>query len=159
MKKYSPIIQSINKGLEKFSTYLSEKYSINVFSEEIENDRNFVDITKVNWSDYRFPNSDSAGVYFLFASHESDSNRLALYIGKASHNSFIGSRMYSHLYQPLKADRKYPVKDKSGQTYYTEIISSIGMEEIYFLAPALEEFLIYHMQEEGHHLLNAVGKM
>lgn len=159
MDKYLPLIQSINNGLNKFSTYLSDKYSINPFSEKIENDRNFIDITKVNWDAYQFPNSDCAGVYFLFASLESDSNKLGLYIGKASHKSLIGFRMYSHLYQPLRHQRKYLLKDKSGETYNAELISSIGMKEIYFMAPALEEFLIYHMQDEGHHILNSVGKI
>lgn len=158
MKKYLDTIQTINLGLTKFSTYLNPKYKIAPLTDNIADTKSYLDLTALSWDEGRFPNSENAGVYFMFARKEADKNFIGLYVGKASHNSYIGARLYSHLFQPKKADKIYPVTDKEGDKFLVECVTSIAMDDIYFLAPALEEFLIYFLQEKKVHLINAVGK-
>lgn len=158
MKKYIDIIHTINLGLTEFSDYLNPKYKIAPLSVDITDSKFYLDLTFLSWEDGRFPNSGNAGVYFMLARKEDDINNLGLYIGKASHNSFIGARLYSHLFQPKKADKIYPITDKKGQKFYIECVTSIAMDDIHFLAPALEEFLIYFLQNKKIHIINSIGK-
>jgi hypothetical protein len=53
---------------------------------------------------------------------------------------------------------QYPVQDKEGNNYLVECVTSIEMDDDYFLAPALEEFLIYNLQDKKVNLINSLGK-
>jgi hypothetical protein len=63
------------------------------------------------------------------------------------------------LNQPLKEKKQYPFQDKAGIEYLVEGVSSIEMDDVYFLAPALEEFLIYELQDKEVNLINSLGKL
>jgi hypothetical protein len=158
MEQYKPLIEIINTCISDFKTYLSEKSPIELLSLDFADPKYYWDLTKTPWSEGKFPNSEHSGVYFMFAKGMKPEKEKGVYVGKASHNSFIGARLYSHLNQPLREKMQYPVQDKEGNDYVVEGVSSIGMDDLYFLAPALEEFLIYELQEKQVNLINSLGK-
>jgi hypothetical protein len=158
MENYEPLVELINSCLAEFKTYLSDRPRIAALTQEFDNPKYYWDLTKTPWSEGQFPNSEYSGVYFMFAKGMKPEKEQGLYVGKASHNSFIGARLYSHLNQPLRDKMQYPVQDKEGNNYLVECVTSIEMDDVYFLAPALEEFLIYELQKKPVNLINSLGK-
>lgn len=160
MKKYSCIISAINNGLKEFSEYLHSDYNFTPINNNNLTDKKISwNLTEVDWKDAQFPSGSSRGVYFIFGRKKEDENSSGVYVGKASHSSMIGSRLDKHLSNPLRDNRIYPMKDKFGNEFLLEFVLTIPLdEEIHFLAPALEEFLIYNLQNQNIYLINAVGK-
>lgn len=158
MIKYYPYIKSINKGLVEFSKYLNSDYHIPSIEYKLIDQKNCWDLTRTAWQDAIFPNGSCTGVYFIFGRKKSEDNVLGVYIGKASYNSAIGKRLYFHLSNSERENKIYPMKDKQGIDFLLELVVTIPMDDIYFLAPALEEFLIYKLQSDEVYLINAVGK-
>ncbi len=164
VEKYNCIIMHLKEGFGLFASHLNIEQCSDLPTDAMFDTYNLSanswDLTAVDWKDGAFPNSGEAGVYFLLTSAKEDSLSLAVYVGKASFNSFIGSRLYSHLYNPEKENRKYPVHDRYGNEYNVELIISIPFKEgLEFLAPACEEFMIKHLQSKNVSLLNSVGKL
>jgi hypothetical protein len=158
MEKYHQYITLINNGIEGFSKYLQPEFQIQSISTNKLNDSNTSwNLKAVGWHETRFPNGDSPGVYIIFGQKKNDESFLGIYVGKASHNSVIGYRLYSHLHNPERENRIYPMKDKLANDFLLEFVITIPMNEIYFLAPALEEFLIDYLQSQDVYLINAVG--
>lgn len=158
MDKYDNFISAINNGLNEFSKYLNSNYKISLFDDtNLKDPKVAWNLIKDGWHETQFPNGSSPGVYFIFGRRKEDENILGVYIGKASHNSLIGKRLYSHLSNAERENKIYPMRDKIGNVFLLEYVITISMDEIYFLAPALEEFLIYYLQDEKLNLINAVG--
>lgn len=160
MEKYSPFISAINNGLKEFSEYLHSDYHFSPIANDMLTDKCFSwNLAKTNWSDAQFPSGANPGVYFIFGRKKEDENVLGVYVGKASNDSLIGVRLNKHLNNPLKENNIYPMRDKPGNQFLLEFVLTIPMdEEIHFLAPALEEYLIYSLQNQNIYLLNSVGK-
>ena len=160
MEKYSLIISAINNGLKEFSAYLHHDYYFAPIDTIKISDKNISwNLTETGWWDAQFPSGGSQGVYFIFGRKKDNENSVGVYVGKASHSSAIGSRLDKHLNNPERDNKIYPMKDKIGNSFLLELVVTIPMgEELHFLAPALEEYLIYNLQNQNIYLLNAVGK-
>lgn len=158
MEDYKLIIEKINQKIENFSTFLNPKYALPQFNESrLLNPIFSWKLKEVGWHDTMFPGDESPGVYFIFGRSIDNIDDIGVYVGKASFNNIIGKRLYSHLYHG-KDDMNYTMKDKNGNTFLLDFVTTIPMQESSFFATALEEFLISSMQDENIYLLNAVGK-
>lgn len=158
MDKYKLLIREINSGIEKFNSFFKTDFHVPLLKEnELENKECYTNLTNTSWSDQRWPNSDSAGVYFIFGINQENTSEVGLYIGKASLSSKIGIRLYSHLY-PYRNEENYMMNDGKGKKNILELVSSISFDEnnMTFLAPALEEFLLSELREKIN-LLNVTG--
>lgn len=159
MEIYLPIIKRINKSIENFNTYLSDIAKISKLSEnDLENKNSFTNLTLTDWYNTRFPNdAGQNGVYFLFGYNKINENELGFYIGKASLQSKMGNRLWTHLNR-YKDSEQYLMKNIEGEEFVLEFIAAISTEKnkIGFIAPALEEFLILNLKND-HSLLNASG--
>jgi Uri superfamily endonuclease len=109
-----------------------------------------------SWREFRFPKSHRHGVYFIFGRKKSDDSFLGVYVGKASHNSYMCRRLSTHLNNSQKQDKIYLKKDYHHVEFLLEFVLTIPMELI-FMAPALEEFLIYNLQKQGVKMINSIG--
>jgi hypothetical protein len=158
-EKYAAIISVVNEGLKYFSSFHHRADYFDPIDLELPDNSISWDLTKTAWADGGLSSWGKPGVYILFGRKEGDESVLGVYIGKASHNATIGSRLTKHLCNPQQGSKRYPMKDKLGNEFLLELVVTIPMEdEIHFLAPALEECLIYYLQNEGNYLINAVGK-
>jgi hypothetical protein len=162
VQKYAEIVNEVNKGIRLFSEFLNPKIFVDNQIFELENEGGFLDLTRTTWKELKFPNSGKSGVYFMFGYKDKaeSMNALGVYVGKASHNSFIGARLHAHLNRARREDEyQYHFHDKDDHSYHLELISSLGFhDDFYFLAPALEEFLIYHLRDVSKiPLLNKLG--
>lgn len=158
MKEYEGIIGKINESLSAFSNFLRPEFSIPVFDDFILNNPKLSwKLKEVGWNDTMFPGDESPGVYFIFGKSTTHEGKTGLYVGKASFNHIIGKRLYSHLKHGSK-DMNYKMKDANGEVFELDFITTIPMKSTRFLSPALEEYLIDSLQNNGVQLLNAVGK-
>ena len=94
--------------------------------------------------EYRWPNAwpdvQSPGVYFIF-----DVNMQVLYIGKASMNNPLGSRLGT--YFKFGPNKSCVVQKREYWKGVPRFVSVIAMKpEFRFQAPALEEYLIGKLQ-------------
>ncbi len=144
-----------------FNTFLQKEYFVESLEEVNLNDINkysqLYNQSLYRWNKVAWPNSDTGGVYFLFAYEKNNRSNTAVYIGKASFSSSIGNRLYSHL-NDFKREEHYLIWDGDGKEYVIELISSIDLDKRNrtFLASALEEFLITKMPKEIN-LINVTG--
>lgn len=160
MDNYNSIISAINNGIKEFSAYLHTDQYFRLVDNDILSDKKYSwNLTEVNWNDTSFPGDDKGGVYFIFGRKKSEQDYLGVYVGKASLNSKIGYRLDKHLNNPQRDKRIYPMYDKQGNEFLLDFVLTIPMdEEIVFLAPSLEEYIICNLQNQNIHILNAVGK-
>ncbi len=160
IRDYEHIIKTINEGIEEFIGYLNiDKVNFKNLAHCAE-EKSYLNLRVLGWKQLSFPNSNKAGIYFIFGRSETESGlKTGVYIGKASHSSFIGARLYAHLYRAWREEGKYEYPDKSGNIFLLEFVTSIGLKDnLYFLAPALEEYLIYHLKKNDNiALLNYIG--
>ena len=92
------------------------------------------------WND-QWPNSDEAGVYFIFGS----SGRL-LYIGKASMNHYMGGRL-SNYFGCDKATKACRIVHENGWSERPMYVATVAVPRgMNFEAPALEEYLIGRLE-------------
>lgn len=153
VKDYLHYINLINKGLLDFSHYLQPQYHIPTFDDSMLNDINITwDLTTNGWDNTKFPSSSSRGVYLIFGKKKDNTDKIGVYVGKASFNSFIGSRLYTHLHNPERGRSIYPIGE-----FLMELVITIPMDKIFIMAPALEEFLIFYLKDHNVWLLNTVG--
>lgn len=158
MEKYYNIIQSINNGIQEFKDHLNRMTTIPMLRHDNINDPNhYLNLTEVGWHDAVFPNENHPGLYFLFGYMKTDPKIKAVYVGKASVQSNIGSRLNSHLKDCDVENRIYEMNDKKGNTFHIEFIATLPFTEFIFFIPALEEFLIENFQNEKVPLINKVG--
>ena len=127
-------ISDVIKQLELLSQYIPIAKSLNV-SEAWRIPENYIDNPKC------FPNSEFPGVYIF-----TDKNANILYIGKAS--SGLGSRI-GNGYLGRNRVRK---SDKIINAHYLYTVK-LNWEE-FFLAPAIEEYLISELDPSG----NKIGR-
>ena len=155
-EKYLEMIKIINKSITSFSKNLSPSIKIDKLGKNFDNKKKYTNIVNTPWEEQFWPNSNEAGVYFLFGRNK-ENNEFGVYIGKASLSSKIGNEVYTHLYPHSKSDHYYR-NDKDEQQFILEVVSSIDLEKInkIFLAPSMEEFLITDLRDKIH-LLNKKG--
>lgn len=155
MYKYNSVIDEINKCIDDFNTFLNlEMYQ---FPHIILNNS----LALKNSSDCHknLPYfAQFGGVYFYFGFEKEDKAKLCLYIGKASNNQGIGSRLSVHLkdmYREIFEENLYYVKN----SFCIEYVSALHIEEpeYVFLAPSLEEFIITNVKCHDLTLFNYVG--
>jgi len=156
MEKYNDYFKEINKGLKEFSKFLNSDCKIPYV--DFADTNSCCNLTINSWGNIRFPNSGYTGVYLIFGYKKSNKKELGVYVGKASHNSYIGVRLHYHLYNDQRDKRIYPMNDKEGNEYLLDFIATIPMGKLNFFAPALEEFLIYYLQDKKVNLINTVGR-
>jgi hypothetical protein len=157
MKQYKSEVEALNQSITSFNEHLVAHYLI----PEIDistgiDEKNIVEILHGRWDDFRFPNSESRGVYFVFGRHRDEPTKSGVYIGKSSFDSAIGRRLYAWLH-PHRSNQHFVMK--YGQdTYILDYIISINLDklEIPFMASALEEYLITSLTGRLN-LLNGTG--
>ena len=159
MEKYKKSIETINNLITDFNKVIAVDCHVELIDITNINDSNyFLNIIDVYWDDILrigFPRCGTSGVYFYFGFNKNDKQKLCTYIGKASFDSTVGNRLYAHF-----QNRGSAILD--GKDYYMngeyalELITTIPIENA-FIAPALEEYLIYHLPKKGHELFNKVG--
>jgi hypothetical protein len=159
MKKYESLIPIINNALDEFSKYLDPKHKMRLLTElDLQDSKICWDMTTIGWNDIPFPNGESRGVYIICGKKKANEDFLGAYVGKASHQSKIGRRLYVHLHNKERGDKIFPMRDKSGEEFLLEYVITIPMTGMPFFAPALEEFLMDELQKNNIYLINAVGK-
>jgi hypothetical protein len=157
-EKYIEIVKVINELIGDFNKFLNTDFKINQFDlNEVNNKQYFTYLLKKQWDDFRFPNSEKRGVYFIIGYNSVLPENRAVYIGKSSFKHKIGKRFYSHLSRYRDAEQ-YVMTDKNGAEFFVEYIFSIDLETpgTEFLASSLEEFMILKAKDKIH-LLNRVG--
>jgi len=158
MEKYIEIIDEINEAIQEFIDHLNPLTLIPKLEKEKLNDTTHCwKLKEVDWNDIPFPNGNHPGIYFLFGYKQNEENILGLYIGKASVQSNIGSRLNHHLNSALREQRRYTKSDKEGNIFELEFVATIPLKEFPFFASSLEEYLIEVLQGKKFHLLNKVG--
>ena len=156
---YFEIVEKINEGIVQFNKFLSSDHQLMLLNEAYLADSNpSWKLLDEGWEDRTFPNGNSRGVYFIFGKNSENNESSAVYVGKASYSdSMIGKRLYSHLNTPSRNERIYPMNHKSGSKYHLEFITTIPLDNVPFLASALEEYLIAYLRDSNVDLLNHVG--
>lgn len=151
MEKYIPVLERINKCIEQFNLHLLPHYGVERLDvSRIYDQEYFLNISCKKWDDFRFPrNNGVGGVYFYMGENISHPGKFALYIGKASLNSYVGHRLFVHFKKRCNGD-SIIIKD-----YSIELVTSLPFEnpDLVFLAPALEEYLIVNMQKHENVIL------
>ena len=158
MKKYRSEFKSINKTISKFNEHLSPNNQIRLFdvSTDIEN-KSIVEIVHGDWNAFPFPNNGTRGVYFVVGYERNNPEKNGMYIGKASFSSSTSARLYSHLHA-TRSSEKFWMNGYNNEVYVVEYIASIDLDKqnIPFLSPALEEFLISNLCNKLN-LFNGTG--
>ncbi len=155
-EKYLEMIKIINKSITSFSKNLSPSIKIDKLGKDVDNKKKYTNIVNTPSGEQLWPNSNEAGVYFLFGKNKT-TGEAGLYIGKASLSSKIGNRLWVHL-KPHRDSNHYYMNDNNGKQFILELVSSISLEKInkIFLGPSMEEFLIEDLKGKIC-LLNAKG--
>jgi hypothetical protein len=152
MNEYQLKLTAINEALNEFNNYLSPRFQLKAIKPEA-----MVKVVHGNWNAFPFPNNGTAGVYFIFGRKKSALEEKGLYIGKASFGKKTSDRLYYHLV-PHKGKEYFVFSGRDSEEYIIDYIASINLEEneIPFMAPALEEFLITDLSSKLM-LMNAIG--
>lgn len=154
---YTILISEINDVIRKFNIFLANDKSIPLLSQvngELQSE--LIKVVHGNWNAFPFPNAQRRGVYFAFGKKQ-DTSELGLYIGKASFNSTIGKRLYSHL--RIHADAEFfTMKGANDQVFIIEYLASIDLDALnmHFMASSLEEYLISNLTNKLP-LMNVTG--
>lgn len=147
MIKYTTEFELINNTISLFNKYLSPSNQIRLFDlvTDIGN-KNIVEVVHGDWDAFPWPNNGTRGVYFVLGYERNHFEKNGMYIGKASFGSSTSARLYSHLH-PTRSSDKFTMNGYNGEVYVIEYIASIDLEkqDIAFLSPALEEFLITNL--------------
>ena len=154
MEKYTKIIETINNLITDFNKVIAIDCHVKPLDTTKINDNSyFLNIVDIQWNDIKFPRCGTAGVYFYFGYNKNDKQKLCTYVGKASFDSTIGKRLYDHFknkeYDTLENGKEYYLNGE----YALELVTTIPIENA-FIAPALEEYLIFNLREKGHELFN-----
>ena len=143
---YTTIMNQVNNLIHDFNQYLSPQKAIQFIDENI-----YFDIENKGWYDINLGETEFYGVYILVGL-EDINNTTVIYIGKAS-LSKISNRLSSHLRQSKK-------EGSNGFNFYKrpytlQRIYTINLDNMPFMASALEEYLITNIHDIQ--LLNEVG--
>ena len=144
---YPDIIAQINSQINQFNYCLSSHCKLQLLRPEC-----YFDIECKGWWDINLGEVAFKGVYIIVATAD-ETDTLALYIGKASLNSSIARRLNAHLSKSRKPNSK-------GFNYYQQPytlhrVYTINLDNMAFIAPALEEYLIMNLTTIP--LLNEIG--
>jgi len=91
----------------------------------------------------KWPNADEPGVYVFISS----ANKKPLYVGKSE--AYLGNRIYSHLGKIDKDDKKlFPHAEEWAKANIEELCFITIPIQPFWLAPALESFLIHELKPE-----------
>lgn len=156
-KKYIELVKIINEHINGFNKFLNNDNKVLLFDpENADNFAIYTELKRYPWKDFRFPNSDMRGVYFIVGYPEDEPTTTSMYIGKASLQP-IGKRLYDHLNKD-KNNSQYIISDGKGRKYVAEYVFSIDLESpgLVIFASAVEEYLI---TEAGRsiRLINTIG--
>ena len=158
MRKYTTEFESINNTISQFNKYLSPSNQIRLFDvvTDIEN-KNIIEVVHGDWNAFPWPNNATRGVYFVLGYERNHFEKNGMYIGKASFGSSTSARLYSHLH-PTRSSDKFTMNGFNNEEYIVEYIASIDLEkqDIAFLSPALEEYLIMNLSNKLN-LINRIG--
>lgn len=141
MANYDEALALVSRYHEDFRREKSPEFEINrpfdLFPKE---PRSVLDC---DWgwdrNDY-WPHANRKGIYLIF-----DDNLVLTYVGKASMNSTIGARLFSHF---GNGENCAPgLNWKRRPRYLVTVAMPKGRE---FEAPALEEYLIWHLHPEDN---------
>ncbi len=152
MHIYDNDIDEINNAIDIFNQYLSEHKV----------PRLVADFTDARPKPMVI-NDNKRGVYFIFGhrANKCEENILGVYIGKASLNSCIGTRVRHHCRNYYRPQHNSIIcNDRRAVPYVLKHIASIELESagLVFMTPALEEFLISHLKEKIK-LINGTGNI
>ncbi|MBK7764115.1 MAG: hypothetical protein IPI46_12355 [Bacteroidetes bacterium] len=141
--------------------YLKEDNQIELpFENLLNNPYYYLELKNIPFKGFQIPRAcEYGGVYFYFGFNKNDISELHIYVGKASQNSTMGKRLYSHFYQ------RFSQTNFEGHNYYFNndiliegmLLLPIENNEHKFLAPSMEEFIITDMKEKNYLLINKVG--
>ena len=154
VKQYQKILDSINRHVSAFNTFLAaDRHLMNV---SLERPETAAWIEDRPWGGDTWPSKDSYGVYFLVGHRRDAPDDHGLYVGKASLKQ-IGFRTWSHL-KPGKGSGRYTKKAPDGSVFCLQMLLAIPMpsDQMRSFASALEEHLITALRGECY-LLNRVG--
>ena len=98
---------------------------------------------KKNWEN-EWPNGDKAGVYIFF-----DNNLDVIYVGKASMNNTLSTRLYSY-FRYNKKTGACKIKHNDWTTNPRYVLTVAVPTNMSFEAPAIEEYLICKMQPKDN---------
>ena len=162
MNKYLDAINEINEYISDFNILLSDSYKVPILDiNELYNDEYFLNLNGRVWDEFSFPrNFTVGGVYFYFGYTQDSSEKVGIYIGKASLSSTTGKRLWNHFRHAFNDEGKVFKKSYNGDNYHVELITLIPIEnEIALcLAPALEEHLIRKIDNNSKtKLINVQG--
>jgi hypothetical protein len=156
---FMKIIEKVNLSLVEFNRFLNPNNSIPLIELCFSGDNvNACKIIHGKWNEWSFPNNATKrGVYLILGKNIANTNEVALYIGKASLSSHMGDRLYAHLHK-YKNTPYYLMNGTDESQYILDYIVAIDLDSIgvWFLAPALEEFLISNLKEQIT-LMNGTG--
>ena len=147
---YDFILNELNLQIANFNKYLSPECGVKI-------EDAYFDVENKVWSGTNQINLGEvayAGVYVIIGTDDY-SGENAIYIGKASLSSKIGNRLGQHLKNSCKTpDCGFNYYGKPFTLYRVYTIN-FEKTDMIFMAPALEEYLITHVQNIK--LLNEVG--
>lgn len=156
--RYLPYIAAINEKIICFNKIFRESHQIPIIdTDRMIDDGVCIQVIHGDWDAFPFPKAESRGVYFIFGYEKCDESNLGVYIGKASFGSTIGRRLTSHFskYRHLPF---FEMNGYNGSPFVLESMISIDLEEqeLAFMAPSLEEYLITGLRSQIH-LMNGTG--
>jgi hypothetical protein len=156
-QRFLPEIKAINEKLFAFNQFLAPASRVPLLdAERMIEEKSCVQILHGKWNDFSWPNPDKRGVYFILG-HEMREDKNGIYIGKASFNSVMGSRLDCHL-RPHKNSDQFIMDGYRNERYILDYIVTINLDrlDIGFFASALEEYLITRLNANLN-LLNGIG--
>lgn len=135
-QRYSTVIRDVNNYVQKFNSELK--------NHTVEMEFLF-DLEGLTWEDLNLDLANYRGVYILLGTDDV-TNEVVIYIGKASWNSSIGKRIYDHFRRSheKEGNPKYSYENEPCTIEYVYGIN-FSKENITYMAPALEEYLITNM--------------
>ena len=156
--RYKTAIEMINSSITSFNKFLSTSYLIPIFKfDTMIKEKRWVEIIHGNWDAFSFPTGEKRGVYFIFGYEINTPKKNGLYIGKASFNSSIGKRLWSH-FNPYRSDSHFIMNGYNNERYILDYMASIDLDTcgLPFMASALEEYLISELRNRIN-LINGTG--
>lgn len=157
-RDYNEVIDHINALIDSFNEQL-KSFKINKLESNYDSNPKYLSFKGKEFTQYTYPaNADKKGVYFFMGYNITEHSKTCLYIGKASNNNSIGSRLDNYL---INAELQHHVDDYfhyKGNQLIAYLTFIDFPNEYRFFAPALEEFLILNWNNPNCDLLNSVGR-
>lgn len=157
MIKYLSAINKINDITSEYNFMINFKIDL-LDTKELDNDSYFMKTKNKEWKDVIFPrNCEVGGVYFYFGTSKI-TNKIHIYIGKASYSSTIGQRLFKHFRVCYNINNLNKIS-RNGEEIEIELVSCIPFElkTQLFFATSLEEYLLSKFSEDNNYeLINTI---